>query len=218
MTQTVEVEPYSYHFTQRLPRAKFGEDEWEGNEDLPTVESLLDACTESVSSRQELHGLPTRNRELLLDMSRNIINMASGMPGTDASRWTENFWGLYIVGSRARGDARPDSDLDVLSVGTFYRSQGFRSWSQGIEQPVLRGFDQKVPDELPSEYNYGAVDRKYLNRLTTSEEGVLSVDLNVVDLTFTKASFDYFKEQMDTGETGNILPRIPLVEVTVARG
>ncbi len=217
MAQTTEVEPYSYHFTHKLPRAKYGEDKWDRNKNLPTLESVLDACTESVSCRKELQELPERNKKLLLDMSRNIINMANNITGTYDASWTENYWGLYIVGSRARGDARSDSDLDLLSVGTFYRAQGFHSWIDGVEKQVLRGFDQEIPDELPSEYNHGDVDRKYLNRLTTSEEGVLPVDLNVVDLTFTRASFDYFKEEMDTDEKGSPLPRLPLVEVTVAR-
>ena len=36
-------------------------------------------------------------------------------------RWRKNFWGLYIVGSKASGQERANSDLDLLSVGTFYR-------------------------------------------------------------------------------------------------
>lgn len=218
MSQTVEtVEPFKHYFSRQLPREKYGENKWDRYKGLPTLESIIDECVESVSSRQEFQALPERNQKLLQDMSSYIINTANSTVGTWDAQWAENYWGLYIVGSRARGNAQPDSDLDLLSVGTFYRSQGFRNYHDGDDNPIFDGFDLELPSELPSEYNVGVIDRKYLCRAVPTEEGVLPVDLNVVDLTFINANLGYFKAEMDTDENSSPLPRLPLVEVVLAQ-
>ncbi len=44
-------------------------------------------------------------RDLLLDLKRRLQR-----------RYGERFAGLYLFGSRARGDAEPDSDVDVAVI------------------------------------------------------------------------------------------------------
>lgn len=130
-------------------------------------------------------------------------------------RWRKNFWGLYIVGSRASGQERANSDLDLLSVGTFYRQQGFKGTDGELD--TFEGFELEMPEELPTEYNLGYVDRKYLIRATHNTEGPVPVDLNVVDLTFSEETLDNFKNKMDVANDGSQLPRIPLFELFVTK-
>jgi predicted nucleotidyltransferase len=163
---------------------------------------------DAIASVEAFQTLPERNQKLVLDMASFAIKRAND---TD-DRWKQNFWGLYVVGSRARGEARPDSDLDLLSVGTFYRAQGFIDF---LREDIFEGFELEIPVELPDEYNIGDVDRKYLVRATPTVEEVLPVDLSVVDLTFWRGTLDTFKETMDIAEDGSELARLPLFELSV---
>ena len=210
------AESLQYYFTHQLPKTSF-EQEWSRYQGLPLLNEVIASATEAVSAIEQFEQLPERNQKLLLDMAGFIVTSANHMVNSGNSSAQENYWGLYVVGSRARGEARPDSDLDLLSVGTFYSAQGFLWGSTDIE-PVFKDFEVDEPDELPSEYNTGDVDRKYLLRATPHNEGVLPVDLSVVDLTFTRYTLGEFKDTLDVDEAGAALPRVPLVEVTVAAG
>lgn len=183
-------------------------------EDYSVLDEVIDAAKEVVSANEQFAVLPKRNQQLLLDMASLMVYHANRIRQSDG--WKKNYWGLYIVGSRARGDAVPDSDLDLLSVGTFYRDQGFAGASGPVEA-IFKGFDIEEPDELPSEYNVGFVERKYMVQATPHDQGVLPVDMSVVDLTFMRATLHDFKRTMDVDPLrGTPLPRVPLVELSVA--
>lgn len=201
------ADPFIYNFETELPTADFQQG-WERYQGQPLLDEIAGQAMEAISALEVFTSLPARNQKLVLDMAAFALESANSI----ADKWRENFWGLYVVGSRARGEAGADSDLDLLSAGTFYRSQGFSTW---FGKGVFEGFDLENPAELPSEYNTGAVDRKYLVRATPLAEGVLPVDLNVVDLTFWRATLDSFKETMDVSEDGSQLPRVPVFELTV---
>lgn len=185
---------------------------------LESLDEIATRAKAAIAEMEEFSVLPERNKKLILDMSGIMLAEANAM----GHHWRQNYWGLYIVGSRARHDYRSDSDLDLLSVGTFYGSLGFSAYYTHQETPVFEGYNTEVltQGELPSEYNVGEVDRKYLIRAAPEEpeDGTLSVDLSVVDLTFLTASLADFKTTMDIDHLGNPLPRIPIVEVTVPDG
>lgn len=212
------AEHFVYHFDGQLPSMEFQRGK-ERYWDRPLVDEVISEADVVISAIEQFQVLPDRNQRLLLDMAGYIIDTANMMfSGGHNDRWKQNYWGLYIVGSRARNEADPDSDLDLLSVGTFYDDQGFGEYARlGVSVDVFEGFDLDVPEELPDEYNVGDVDRKYLVRATPTTPRVLPVDLSVVDLTFVRGvTLDIFKESMDVDESGAPLSRIPLVEVTVA--
>lgn len=206
---------FEYRFSGDLPESKI-EQGWDRNAGKPLMGDVLKQAHVEVGAVEAFQALPERNQQLLLDMTDFAMRAANSMSGTwGDGKWRENFWGLYVVGSRARNEADDESDLDLLSVGTFYRSQGFLDWRDRSD--VFDGFELEAPDELPSEYNVGDVDRKFLVRATPKAEGVLPVDLNVVDLTFWKASLDSFKETVDVADDGSQLPRVPVFEITVSQ-
>ena len=178
---------------------------------LPLLGEIVEKAVSKISQGEKFKQLPEWNQGVLLAMASFMIDKANDIYHAD---WRGNFWGLYMVGSRARGDARPASDLDLLSVGTFYRDLGFRD-RYDHEDKIFAGCDVSRPDELPGEYNVGEVDRKYLIRAVPIVEDALPIDLSVVDLTFTDDSLDDFKESLDVDQNGNPLPRVPLVEITV---
>lgn len=199
--------PFVFNFATELPTADF-QQEWDRYQDQPLLDEVAGQATEAISALEVFTSLPARNQKLVLDMAVFALEHANSI----RDKWRGNFWGLYVVGSRARGEVGADSDLDLLSAGTFYRSQGFSDW---FGEGVFEGFELESPAELPNEYNTGAVDRKYLVRATPVAEGVLPVDLNVVDLTFWKVTLDGFKETMDVNKDGSQLPRVPVFELTV---
>lgn len=201
---------FTHRFDTQLPVDAHSRETWGIPEDVPLLGDVITEAQELITRIEAFQGLPERNQKLILDMADCAISRANAYP---PEMWFENYWGLYVVGSRARDEARDDSDLDLLSVGTFYRDQGFADWAR--HDDIFDGFGVDIPDDLPSEYNVGSVDRKYLMRLTPEEDGVLPVDLNVVDLTFIRASLDKFKEEMDVAEDGSELPRTPIFELVV---
>ena len=214
------AEPFQYHFTERLVDPTFLLDDEDAGTG-PFVGDVINESIGAVSAIEQLRELPERNRNIVLDMAERMVREANRLTDSFEASGQENFWGLYVIGSRARGDARPDSDLDLLSVGTFYRNLSFLNL---LESPdyltrgtLLAGFDVELPDELPDEYNVGDVDRKYLVRATPHETGTLPVDLSVVDLTFGgEATLEVFKTKRDV-EDGRQLPRVPLIELSVAQ-
>ena len=212
--------PFTHHFDQKHPAYSF-EIKQERFSGTPILDTFIDEARASVSAVEQFMELPERNQSLVLDMTRMMIEAGNRMFGKYEAGFRVNYWGLYIIGSRASEEHRTDSDLDLLSVGTFYRQLGFgltpRRGDSSREDVTSEGFDIKLPSELPDEYNIGAVDRKYLVRANPEEEGVLPVDLNVVDLTFIRANLDDFLTKIDVDDSGIQLPRIPLVEVTVAQ-
>lgn len=175
------------------------------------IDEAIGQAHEVIAGIEAFQAIPARNQKLVLDMAGFAIDRANTIDRVD--RWRENYWGLYVVGSRSSDKVHSDNDLDLLSVGTFYHDQGFTSYRQ---RDIFEGFKLVVPDELPDEYNVGDTDRKYLVHATPTEEGVLPVDLSVVDLTFTPVSLDDFKETMDVAEGRGSLARLPLLELTVA--
>jgi predicted nucleotidyltransferase len=63
--------------------------------------------------------------------------------------------GVYVYGSRARGDARPDSDIDVAIV---LRDRPLRFWRE-LERTGSIAFDYLVDDDLFIQpYPVSAVD------------------------------------------------------------
>jgi predicted nucleotidyltransferase len=211
--------PFEYYFTERLPQfeAQMEDDDIAAIQQGDLIGDIVDDSIKTIAAIDQLRELPVRNQDLVLDMARMMVLEANQLVDSGEANWKANFWGLYVIGSRARDEARPDSDLDLLSVGTFYHNLGFVNadpYFRTANTP-FEGFDIEVPDELPDEYNVGDVDRKYLVRATPQEEGVLPVDLSVVDLTFVRATLGDFKVSMDMDE-GKPLPRVPLVELTVA--
>lgn len=203
---------FTYRIENPLPRDDFEQMEIERYAGLPLLGEVVKEAQGAISQIEQFGQLPERNQKLILDMAGFAFAKANDAEGSD---WRENFWGLYIVGSRARGEAREDSDLDLLSAGTLYRSQGFMDIFG--ENSVFDGLELDVPKELPSEYNVGAVDRKYLVRARAADKGVLPVDLNVADLTFVRTDLKQFKTREDVSEDGSELARVPLFEVTVAQ-
>lgn len=204
---------FIYTFEDALPRTGY-EQKWECYQGKPLLSEVVTEARQAIATAEAFQALPERNQKLVLDMASFAVEQANGKGMFD--KWRENFWGLYVVGSRARGKARPDSDLDLLSAGTFYRAQGFSNRYE-LGASVFEGFELEIPEDLPSEYNVGLVARKYVARAKPTAEGVLPVDLNVIDLTFTEATLDSFKETMDVAQDGSQLPRIPLFEFTVPK-
>ena len=69
---------------------------------------------------------------------------------------------IWVFGSRARGDARPNSDFDL-----GFRFTNKRDWAK---------FVLDVPEDVPSLYSYDLVDVDSINRGfldKINEEGVL---------------------------------------------
>ena len=201
---------FEYTIRSRYPE-NVEQQSWAKFEGLPLLGEIVEKAVSKISQGEKFKQLPEWNQGVLLAMASFMIDKANDIYHAD---WRGNFWGLYMVGSRARGDARPASDLDLLSVGTFYRDLGFRD-RYDHEDKIFAGCDVSRPDELPGEYNVGEVDRKYLIRAVPIVEDALPIDLSVVDLTFTDDSLDDFKESLDVDQNGNPLPRVPLVEITV---
>lgn len=204
----VMAEYFVYEFEEGLPRTPL-EQEWEKYDGKPLLGDVVAEAHGVIAGIEPFQTLPERNQKLILDMAEFAMVRANSI----SDEWRENFWGLYVIGSRARADAQASSDLDLLSVGTFYYDQGFSSWTEG--PGIFEGFSLETPSELPNEYNVGDVDRKYLVRATPDEKGVLPVDLSVVDLTFWDSTLDGFKESLDIAEDGSQLPRVPMFELTV---
>ena len=221
-------EHFDYTLDKKLPVREFQRENDEQMVDLPLVSELTRNAEDVISSIAEVAALPARNKKLILDMAAYMIFNANHI----IHSWDNhdgNQWGLYIVGSRARGEATPDSDLDLLTAGSFYRNMNFLTPNRMDWDPngIFDGFDIEVPDELPTEYNVGDVDRKYLVRATPEPinphmkmkypkpEVVLPVDLNVVDLTWDSPSLADFLEIFDTDGELVKLPRIPIIELDV---
>jgi len=182
----------------------------------PKLEQTLNEAAVQLSRIDVVRELPVRNQQAIFDMANFMICSANEiiLSGDD---WRENYWGLYIVGSRATGQTHSASDLDMLSVGTFYSNLRFPElWGRSSWPKVFEGFEVEMPDELPDQYNLGEVDRKYLLRAAPQSEGVLPIDLNVVDMTFDDSvGLDDFLVDRDVDNAGEQLPRIPLVELII---
>lgn len=208
---------FQKHFAERLLPAGY---EFEPGEEKPedtrSLDEVIADASETVSAIEQVKELPERNQKLIADMTELIVRQADAVFG-NGNNWRANYWGLYIIGSRARGEAEDDSDLDLLSAGTFYRRQGFAgSWGDYDDHGVFAGFGVSVPEELPDEYNLGDVERKYLVRAEPKDDCVLPVDLVVADMTHTRVDLEGFKAEHDVSAEGSTLPRIPLVEVETA--
>jgi predicted nucleotidyltransferase len=201
---------FVHKFASAYPK-NADQQQWGEFADRPLISELIAEAVTAISDVEQFRQLPVRTQEVLVRMAGFMISRANGYEMHD---WRKNEWGLYVVGSRARDDARPDSDLDLLSVGTFYRDLDFSDRFDYEEAGVFAGFNLERPDELPDAYNVGEVDRKYLVRATPKAEGLLSIDLSVVDLTFTEDSLEGFKSELDVDEYGLPLARVPLLELT----
>lgn len=208
---------FQKQFAERLlpPGYEFEPGE-EKPEDTRSLDEVIVDATETVAAIEQIKELPERNQKLIADMTELIVRQVNAV-FSNGNDWRANYWGLYIVGSRARGEAEDDSDLDLLSVGTFYRRQGFAgSWGEYDDHGVFAGFGVSVPEELPDEYNVGSVERKYLVHAEPTDDGVLPVDLVVADMTHMKVDLEGFKDEHDVSTEGSPLQRIPLVEVETA--
>src|SRR3989344_3360282 len=201
---------FEHIFSKRYPKTP-EQQSWGKFQGQPPLGDIVDQALSEISEGEQFRRLPEWNQGILLSMACFMIDKANDIYHAD---WRGNYWGLYIVGSRARGDATPDSDLDLLSVGTFYRDLEFRD-RYDDEDDVFDRCDVVRPDELPDEYNVGEVDRKYLIRAVPRVEGALPIDLSIVDLTFTDDTLDDFKDTLDVDSNGEPLPRLPLVELII---
>ncbi len=201
---------FKHTFRTRYPNSP-EQQSWSKFEGQPPLGDVIDQALDEVSAGEQFRQLPDWNQGILLSMACFMIDKANDIYHKD---WRGNYWGLYIVGSRARGDAAPDSDLDLLSVGTFYYDLGFKD-RYDDEDDVFGRCDIVRPDELPGEYNVGEIDRKYLVQAVPRVEGALPIDLSVVDLTFTDDTLDDFKDTLDVDGSGKPLLRVPLVELVV---
>jgi len=213
-----ELGHFTYHFSERLPRTE-EQREQEGFEDLPSLEAVVADAIKTVEAIEQIQALPPQNQQLVLAMARRMLKTANDIASSEVAVRRTNESGLYLIGSRARGDARPDSDVDLLSAGTFFRNQGFLGfYPLADEKPdVFDGFRIEIPDELPDQYNIGWVGRRYMVRAKPEADG-LPVDLKVADLTWMGGmTLDSFK-QADVTDSfpPTPLPRIPLLEVGVA--
>jgi hypothetical protein len=217
------VDPFQYRFTEWLPGHASQLDEDDPGEGT-LVEGVVEASAETVSTIDQFRELPVRNQRLVLGMAADMVLNANWLAHSSRTLGREHFWGLYMIGSRARGEARPDSDLDMLSVGNMSNFDLSLNFLRPYQEPEHRtpgtpfeGFMVTMPPdhELPDEYNVGEVDRKYWVRAQTQEEDAVGVDLGVVDLTHMRAGLGEFTATMDV-EDGRPLPRVPLVELTVA--
>lgn len=208
---------FQKYFAERLlpPGYEFEPGE-EKPEDTRSLDEVIADATGRVAVIEQVRKLPERNHKLITDMAELMVRQADMVFG-NGNDWRANYWGLYIIGSRARGEAEEDSDLDLLSVGTFYRRQGFAgSWGEYDDHGVFSGFEVSVPEELPDGYNLGEVERKYLVRAEPKDNGALPVDLVVADMTHMRVGLEDFKAEHDTGPEGSTLPRIPLIEIETA--
>lgn len=208
---------FQKYFAERLlPQGYEFEPGEEKPEDTRSLDEVIAEATGTVTAIEQVRKLPERNQKLIADMAELMVRQAD-MVFSNGNNWRANYWGLYVIGSRASGEEREDSDLDLLSVGTFYRSQGFAgSWGEYDDHGVFAGFEVNVPEELPDEYNLGEVERKYLVRAEPKDEGVLPVDLVVADMTHMRVDLEGFKAEHDVSAKGSPLQRIPLIEVETA--
>lgn len=106
---------FAYTFDAALIR--HGQAQEDGHYEGPLLDEVVAEAQKDIETIEAFQTLPERNRKLILRMTAFAINEAD----RTIDRWRKNFWGLYIVGSRASGQERANSDLDLLSVGTFYR-------------------------------------------------------------------------------------------------
>jgi len=216
------AEPFQYHFSERLLES---ESQLNGIDPRPDTffDDVVDQSVAVVSAIEQLRELPERNQALILAMAREMICEANERVEAFEASAMEHFWGLYLIGSRASGEAHPKSDLDLLSVGSFGLALNFlRPYETAENRTMYTPFDdfaraELTDDELPDEYNVGEIDRKYWVMAFKSKEGrdeLLDVDLAVVDLTNVRGDLDDFEAKMDVKD-GEPLPRIPLVKLTV---
>jgi hypothetical protein len=183
-----------------------------------TISDYASEATRVMGDIVAVQRLPERNRRLLARMARFMLATANDTFESDCTyRWKQNYWGLYMIGSRSYNAGRADSDLDLMSVGTFFTDLSFHKTDLSLDEtePVFDDFDTQLPQKLPDNYNIGEVDRAYLIRATPHHPDALPVDLKVVDLTFVHGNLNYFKQVMDTDEQGKCIHRIPLIELFV---
>ena len=91
---------------------------------------------------------------------------------------------LYLFGSRSRGEARPDSDFDLVAVADAFRDEpwlwrgrdGGQLWREAGGWGVPMDFLCRTPEEFAEEtyYGFGAVGwakkQGELRRITTTRK------------------------------------------------
>jgi predicted nucleotidyltransferase len=152
-----------------------------------------------------------------------------------SGRTLDSFWGLYIVGSRAREEARDDSDLDVLSVGNIGRSalEMRDGWSLGVQlkDPLRQVYGREeyfndepsTDDERLAEYfrpffYRGERTDVSLRRIAPDKPSMgtrIGIDL-MVQANPLAVDFDADKfRELDVDEDDLPLPKIPLIELAI---
>ncbi len=206
-----DKETFHYHFNKSLPRSDFN-----NLSDLPLLGSVHQEAKKSLRRLDAFMRLPSPNRELVSGMVRVMIEQANNTVGSNLAGCRQNFWSLYIVGSRATRLYRDSSNLDLLSVSSFSGVQDFSTpLALGYDTNPFNGFEVNRPPELPEPYNIGETKNKKLIEVSPKEFGVLPVNICVVNLGAVSLGIDEFITQMDVDNANQDLPKTLVASVTI---
>jgi len=191
---------------------------------------------------------PRKNREVIVNLVDGLRDTVrefyAERPYWDNwdHRTAVGFLGAYIIGSfvsdgedspHEHGRGAPDIDLLVVDRMGFTNGAtynlGVRDSTWIANHPAAAiagrledaGFGLEIPEELPSEYNVGDVDAKWLMRATHTADDVLPIDINFVNLNYVRMDqepghgLETWLTNYVVDSEGRQLNRIPLVEVEI---
>lgn len=76
----------------------------------------------------------------------------------------EDFEGLYLYGSQAKGNFKENSDIDILAVfntdRTYDKSVGAKVYDLDLEYDIIIDFHRTTPAELEADYIYSREVKK----------------------------------------------------------
>ena len=184
-----------------------------GNHRLhPYTNPVITKFADSMNASPDFLTMPESTQKLILQIGNNAL-VRAGISATLFRR--PLFWGMYLIGSRARNEHQPNSDTDLLCVGNF---NVFGDLSDNASP--LHGFAFTERQVLPPSYLVGYTSGKYFLRLLPREDAGSS-NLNRVDLSIAHVNSNKvpdlrtFTRDLDVDDQGKELPRKLLLKINV---
>lgn len=165
----------------------------------------------SINALPEFQAMPETTQRLILQIGENAL----GHAGVAATLYRKPlFWGMYLIGSRARHQNRVASDTDLLCVGNF---NVFNDLTD--RESPLHGFTA-TEGQTPPNYLVGYVPGKYFLRVfpkdSSNQTPLNRVDLSINHLDPSKVpDLAVFEHEKDVDSHGHQLQRIPLLKIRV---